>query len=193
MASFEDAYYGGADFLEMDLQITKDGQAVCQHDSYLDVTTNVAQYEDYFKDRKRVGEYHYYVNDFTMAELKTFKRRQRYPDRSQLENDKYEMVTLEQVIENVRILNENAPRTVNSERKAGLYIELKDYKDQLADTGYDLAELAFGILSKHGLGTIADCESDIPIIIQSFEFEALQKFATLSDLPLVMLTRYTEQ
>ena len=39
------------------------------------------------------------------------------------------MVSLEQVIENVRILNANAPRAVNSERKAGLYIELKDYKN----------------------------------------------------------------
>mmetsp|Transcript_22479 Transcript_22479/g.26380 ORF Transcript_22479/g.26380 Transcript_22479/m.26380 type:complete len:82 (+) Transcript_22479:18-263(+) len=29
LPSWDDAYYGGADFLEMDLQITKDGQIVC--------------------------------------------------------------------------------------------------------------------------------------------------------------------
>ena len=48
------------------------------------------------------------------------------------------------------------------------------------------------MLDKNGLGTIADCQDDIPIIIQSFELDALKKFATLSDLPLVQLSRYTD-
>jgi len=94
------------------------------------VTTNVAEYAELFKDKKRkLDAYDYYVEDFTMAELKMLKRRQRYEDRSQLENDRYEMVDLQQVIDNVRVLNADAPRTINAERRAGLYIELKDYKD----------------------------------------------------------------
>lgn len=80
IASFTDAYYGGTDFIELDLQVTKDGQIVCQHDSYLEVTTNVLEYEDQFGDRKTAG--HYYVKDFTVAELKFLKRKQRYSDRS---------------------------------------------------------------------------------------------------------------
>ena len=46
MPSFDDAYYGGADFLEMDLQVTRDNVLICQHDSYLDTTTNIAEYAD---------------------------------------------------------------------------------------------------------------------------------------------------
>ena len=32
LGGYVDAYYGGADFIELDLQITKDGQLVAQHD-----------------------------------------------------------------------------------------------------------------------------------------------------------------
>ena len=48
-----------------------------------------------------------------------------------------------------------------------------------------MAEALFDALDKNGLGQIADCESTIPIIIQSFEEDALKKFATMSDLPLI--------
>ena len=48
-----------------------------------------------------------------------------------------------------------------------------------------MAEELFKVLDQNKLGQIADCESTIPIIIQSFEEEALKKFATLSDLPLI--------
>ena len=41
LASFVDAYYGGADFIEMDLQITSDGYLVIQHDASLNSSTNV--------------------------------------------------------------------------------------------------------------------------------------------------------
>ena len=34
---------------------------------------------------------------------------------------------------------------------------------------------------------MADCENTIPIIVQSFDYAALEKYATLSDLPLVYL------
>jgi len=52
--------------------------------------------------------------------------------------------------------------------------------------------MLFEELSKNGLGTVADCQDVMPIIIQSFEFAALEKFATLSDLPLVMLSSYSQ-
>ena len=44
LGGYEDAYFGGTDYIEMDLQLTKDGQLAAQHDPYLDVTTDVAQY-----------------------------------------------------------------------------------------------------------------------------------------------------
>ena len=53
-----------------------------------------------------------------------------------------------------------------------------------------MAEELFDALDENGLGQIADCQSKIPIIIQSFEEDALKKFATMSDLPLIMLVNY---
>ena len=66
------------------------------------------------------------------------KRYQNYDQRSPMLDDRYEIVTMNEVIENVKMLNEDAPRTMNSETKAGLYIELKQYDDKLAK-GWDTA------------------------------------------------------
>src|SRR5215467_13617587 len=72
----------GADFIEQDLQITKDGVLVCLHDLTLERTTNV---EEVFPDRFRVDvsedqspgdasasapKKHWYVSDFTLGEIK---------------------------------------------------------------------------------------------------------------------------
>src|SRR5215813_7039131 len=68
----------GADFVEQDLQITKDGVLVCLHDLTLERTTNV---KDVFPDRFRadVSEdqppgsqpaKHWYVSDFRLSEIK---------------------------------------------------------------------------------------------------------------------------
>ena len=68
----------GADFVEQDLQITKDGALVCLHDLTLERTTDV---EEIFPDRFRadVSEdqppdsrpaKHWYVSDFTLGEIK---------------------------------------------------------------------------------------------------------------------------
>ena len=54
-----------------------------------------------------------------------------------------------------------------------------------------MAEKLFELLDQNKLAQIADCESTIPIIIQSFEEDALTKFATLSDLPLIQLASYS--
>src|SRR5499425_2148636 len=72
----------GADFVEQDLQITKDGALVCLHDLTLERTTDV---EEVFPVRFRVDvsedqspggasaiapTKHWYVSDFTLGEIK---------------------------------------------------------------------------------------------------------------------------
>ena len=41
----------GADYIECDLALTKDGVLVCLHDAYLSSVTDIAQHES-FADRK---------------------------------------------------------------------------------------------------------------------------------------------
>ena len=63
----------GADYVEQDLQIIKNGVLVCLHDLTLERTTNI---EEIFPDRYRevshsgVSEKHWFVYDFTLEELK---------------------------------------------------------------------------------------------------------------------------
>ena len=50
-------------------------------------------------------------------------------------------------------------------------------------SGYNTADLLYEKLVSNGLDTIEGCKDDIPIVIQSFELEALEYFKTLTDLP----------
>src|SRR5262249_10580087 len=67
-----------ADYVEQDLQFTKDGVLVCLHDSTLERTTNI---EEVFPNRYRIDvspdqsagsqpAKHWYVSDFTLKEIK---------------------------------------------------------------------------------------------------------------------------
>ena len=191
LGGYTDAYYGGTDFIELDLQVTKDGQLVAQHDSYLNDSTDVLQYESLFGDKVH-HDGKYYVEDFTLQELKLLKRKQRYTFRSTLLNDKFEILTLQEVINNVNLLVTDAPRTENTGTTVGLYIELKDFNSYLSK-GIDMAELMNDILVANSLGTISDCQDTMPIIVQSFDFEALERYAELSDLPLIQLAHWGDE
>lgn len=104
IAAYNDAYHSGADFSDIDLEISKDGYLVAIHDPYLNDTTNVTEYAETFAHLLS-DDGKYYVCDFTLAELKMLRLRQRYASRSQLLNDKYELLTLEEVIGNFKMFN----------------------------------------------------------------------------------------
>ena len=84
-ASYELAARLGADHVEPDLVPTKDGQLVCRHENEIASTTDVADRPE-FADRKttrtvdgvvRTG---WFTEDFTLAELRTLRARERIPD-----------------------------------------------------------------------------------------------------------------
>ncbi|MGE3273541.1 MAG: glycerophosphodiester phosphodiesterase family protein [Vicinamibacterales bacterium] len=74
LASYRLAMAQGADFVEQDLAVTKDGVLICLHDPSLERTTNV---EELFPDRFTEITYQgrtrkaWLANDFTLAEIKT--------------------------------------------------------------------------------------------------------------------------
>jgi glycerophosphoryl diester phosphodiesterase len=71
LAAYRLAVEQGADYVEQDLAITRDGVLICLHDDTLERTTNV---EDLFPDRARVdpstGRRGWQAVDFTLAEIK---------------------------------------------------------------------------------------------------------------------------
>ena len=63
------------------------------------------------------------------------------------------------------MLNADSPRTMNSDTKVGLYIELKNYFTQQVWHREDIAVAVDKVLKANNLGTIADCKDEMPIII----------------------------
>ena len=67
------AYMMGAEYLEQDCVLSKDGIPVVLHDLTLDDITNVAEL---YADRKR-ADGHWYVMDFSLSELRTLRLTER--------------------------------------------------------------------------------------------------------------------
>ena len=164
IAGYVEAYYNGADFLEFDVMMTKDADLVILHDPYLDDTTNIRLHQDRFWDRSwYFGRS--YVPDFTLAELKSLRLTQKYWWRPQNLNDRYVLLTFQDVIDVVRLLNNEFPRINNRERRMGFYIELKDYMWMIDHSGMDMCEVMHRILDDNNIGDLASSSKDIPIVV----------------------------
>lgn len=148
----------GADFVEQDLAVTKDGVLVCIHDLTLDRTTNV---EEVFPDRfsedtsgpKPVRRW--LVGDFTLAEIKRL-------DAGSWFSPKFagaRIPTFEEAIALVK-------------GKAGLYPELKDPAFYRA-RGVSPEKLLAALVNSHGLAG----DPKTPVIIQSFDEETVKRLA----------------
>jgi glycerophosphoryl diester phosphodiesterase len=159
----------GADFVEQDLAITKDGVLVCVHDLTLQRTTNV---EEVFpgravelKEGPEPGR-QWFVNDFTLAEVKTLDAGSWFDARF----TGTRIPTFQEAIDLVR-------------GKAGLYPELKD-PDFYRRRGFHPEKLFADIVLRNSL--LADARA--PIILQSFDESTLRNAATeLPQIPRVWL------
>ena len=84
LAAYELAIDQGADYIEPDLVATKDMVLVARHENEIGATTDVGS-RDEFRDRQRSktidGELvsGWFVEDFTLAELRTLRAKERLP------------------------------------------------------------------------------------------------------------------
>lgn len=161
LAAYRLAIEQGADYVEQDLAITKDGVLICLHDRTLARTTNV---EQVFPDRRP-----WLANDFTLAEIQRLDAGSWFGARFAGER----VPTFQEAIDLVK-------------GRAGLYPELKT-PELYAERGFDFEKLVADILARNGLlGDGAD--SRTPVILQTFSEPSLKKVAALRlGLPLVLL------
>ncbi len=105
------AYAQGADFIEQDVVLTKDGIPVVIHDIYLDLTTNV---REVFPHRAR-ADGKWYVIDFTVEEIKTLRVTERrdpstgataFPNRFPVGKSSFTIPTLAEEIELIQGLKQ---------------------------------------------------------------------------------------
>lgn len=169
-AAYRLALEQGADYVEQDLQITKDGQLVCLHDLTLDRTTNA---EQVFPGRQRIregrDEPEWHVSDFTLAELKQLDAGSWFG--AQFSGER--ILTFQEAIDLIK-------------GKAGLYPETKA-PDVYGGLGFDMEQLVMEVLRKNGLDR-PGADPKTPVIIQSFSADSLKKMVGMGvTLPLVFL------
>ena len=104
IAAYTRAIDDGADFIEPDLVPTRDGTLVARHENEISGTTDVAARAE-FADRKvtktidGVSVTGWFTEDFTLAELKTLRARERLPELRGTANDgRFEIPTLGEII-----------------------------------------------------------------------------------------------
>jgi glycerophosphoryl diester phosphodiesterase len=183
LASYGLAVELGADYIEPDLVVTKDGVLVARHENEISQTTDVADHPEFahlqtvklVAGRPVSG---WFTEDFTLAQLKTLRCRERIPmirPGSALFNDRYQIPTLAEVID-------LAVRCGQSHgRRVGVYPELK-HPSQLATAGFPVDELLVATLRAHHLD-----QPEAPVFVQCFETTVLRRLAEHLSVPLVQL------
>ena len=169
LAAYTLAVEQGADYVEQDLAVTKDGVLVCIHDLTLERTTNVeAVFPTRFSEDTSgpTPVKRWLVHDFTLAEIRQL-------DAGSWFAPKFAGSKIPTFQEAIALLR----------GKAGMYPELKDpafYRER----GVKPDDLLVAILKKNDL--IGDPKT--PLVIQSFDVETVKALAkTLPQVPRVFL------
>ncbi|BDX07491.1 glycerophosphoryl diester phosphodiesterase [Planctobacterium marinum] len=156
------AYMQGADYVEQDLVLSKDGHLTVLHDIHIDTTTDVAQK---FPNRKR-PDGRYYAIDLNLAELKSLQVRERTnTEQQQVYENRFrgkagfQIATLAEHIQIIQQLNRQLNKNV------GWYIEIKAPQWHL-DQGQDIAEILLNSLNKHNLN-----HKQAKVFVQCFDFK----------------------
>jgi len=172
LAAYELAIEQGADFIEPDLVATKDGALLARHENNIEETTDVADHPEFASRRvvKNIDGQQvtgWFTEDFTLAELRTLRARERLP-RLRPQNTRYdgrfEIATFTEILDLAR------------RHRVGVYPETK-HPSYFASIGLSLEEPLLAALRGF----------PFPVFIQSFESENLRKLNEMTEHPLVQL------
>jgi glycerophosphoryl diester phosphodiesterase len=183
LAAYAVAMLQGADFIEPDLVMTKDGHLIARHDNVLDLTTDVAARPEFASRRTTkvvdgVTVTGWFSEDFTLAEIKQLRAIERIADVRPANarfNGQFEIPTLQEIIDLVKA-NEKALA-----RNIGIYPETK-HPTYFQKLGLPMEERLVKILHANGYEDKRD-----RVFIQSFEVGNLKKLKRLTCIPLIQL------
>src|SRR3954463_6600167 len=178
LASYTLAIEMGADYIEPDLCFTKDGELVARHEPDIGGTTDVADHPE-FAGRRRtltidgtVFANTWFTFDFTLAELRTLRAKERLPDvrpANTAFNGIYQVPTFQEVIDLAKA------------NGVGIYPETK-HPTFFGTLGFDFDGPLLSTLARNGLD-----RRGAPVFIQSFEVGNLQRLSRKTRLPLIQL------
>jgi glycerophosphoryl diester phosphodiesterase len=183
LASYRLAAEQGAGFIEPDLVSTKDGVLVARHENEIGGTTDVASHPG-FAGRKTtkvidgVALTGWFTEDFTLAELKTLRAKERIPllrPQNTAYDGRFEVPTLREVLDLRKRLSKRLGREI------GVYPETK-HPTYFRSLGLPLEEPLVRTLTRNGLN-----RPNAPVFVQSFETGNLRALDDELDVPLVQL------
>lgn len=194
LASYELAIDLGADFIEPDLVSTRDGALVARHENAIaivhpvtgavtEATTDVMDRPE-FASRKTtkiidgVSVLGWFTEDFTLAELKTLRAKERLPQlrpQNTAYDGLFEVPTLQEVIDLAKRKSRQLGRTI------GIYPETK-HPSYFQSIGLALEEPLVTVLEANGYNKKKDA-----VYIQSFEVANLQKLSRMTKVSIAQL------
>jgi len=180
LASYQKAIELGADFIEPDLVVTKDGELVARHEPNITATTDVSTRAE-FASRKTtrwvdgVNETGWFATDFTLAELRTLRAKQPNAARDKSFDGQFQIPTFREILDLAKTESVRTGRTI------GVYPETK-HPTYHVDAGLPIEPRLLAMLAEYGY-----TKKTSPVVIQSFEVANLKALRKLTDVRLVQL------
>ncbi|MEV7115593.1 glycerophosphodiester phosphodiesterase [Streptomyces anulatus] len=183
LGSYQLALDMGAHIVEQDLVPTKDGHLVCRHENDITATTDVADHPEFAGRRTTksidgVSLTGWFTEDFTLAELKTLRAKERIPGNrpdNTLYDGRWTIPTFEEVLRWAE--KEGRKRS----KPVWLYVETK-HPTYFRKLGLGLEEPLARLLRRYGRD-----RGNSALILQSFEPGSVQRLAHLVDTPRIVL------
>jgi glycerophosphoryl diester phosphodiesterase len=186
LESYALAIEEGADYIEPDLVMTRDGVLIARHENEIGGTTDVARHPE-FATRQRTqtidGETlrGWFTEDFTLAEIKTLRARERLPELRPANcafDGHFTVPTFDEILQ----LAADAGRRGGS--RIGVYPETK-HPAHFTALGLPLERAVLDALQRHGYAAEGS-----PVVIQSFDPDNLRLLRGMTPLTLVQLLEH---
>jgi glycerophosphoryl diester phosphodiesterase len=183
LASYALAIEQGADYIEPDLVLTKDGVLVARHENEISETTDVATKPEFasrktskvIDGQKFTG---WFTEDFTLAELKTLRAKERLPmlrSANMAYDGQFEIPTFAEILKLLQAEEKKRGRQI------GVYPETK-HPSYFASIGLAHEEPLLKTLAEFGLNT-----ADSAVFVQSFEVGNLRALRPRTKVKLIQL------
>jgi glycerophosphoryl diester phosphodiesterase len=188
LESYQRAIEQGADYIEPDLVMTRDGVLIARHENEIGGTTNVADHPEFARRHRTQtidGETlnGWFTEDFTLAEIKTLRARERLP-RLRSANRAFdgllEVPTFDEIMQLVRDANLRR----GGKFKVGVYPETKH------PAHFGAIGLAQEAAVLETLARFDYAGPGAPVFIQSFDPANLRRLRGMTRLPLVQLLEH---
>jgi glycerophosphoryl diester phosphodiesterase len=183
IASYTLAIEQGADYIEPDLVLTKDGILVARHENEISGTTDVSTRPEFaarkatktIDGQKVTG---WFTEDFSLSELKTLRAKERLPllrKANTAYDGQFEIPTFAEILELIKA------QEAKTGRRIGVYPETK-HPSYFASIGLSHEAVLLKTLAQYGMDKAGSM-----VFIQSFEVGNLQALHTKTKLPLIQL------